>query len=177
MTTHEIERGFQEIRELFKETDQEIKETARQIKQTDRKVDALTSKWGRFVEGLIAPGVQRLFQERGIEVEKVYQRVKAHRAGREREVDLLAIDEGYAVLIEAKSTLSIEDINEHLERLEQFKKLFPEYKKKKAVGAVAGIVFDEGADRFAYRKGLFVIAQSGDAVKILNDKKFKPKTW
>lgn len=170
MATHKTVPGFEDIRKLFEET-------SLQIKETSKKVDALTSKWGRFVEGLIAPGVQRLFHERGIEVEKVYQRVKARKANKEMEVDLLAIDEGYAVLIEAKSTLAAEDIDEHLERLEKFKKFFPEYKKKKAVGAVAGIVIDEGADRYAYRQGLYVIAQSGEAVKILNDARFKPKTW
>ena len=32
-------------------------------------------------------------------------------------------------------------------------------------------------DRFAYRQGLFVIGQTGETVKILNDKTFKPKIW
>ncbi|MGH7449884.1 MAG: DUF3782 domain-containing protein [bacterium] len=198
MTTQETELNAQEIWRLFKETDQKfkeladqsketdqkfkemaqsIKETTKQIKATHRRVDALTSKWGRFVEGLIVPGVKRLFHARGIEVEKVYQRVRAHKNGGEMEIDILAIDEGYVVLIEAKSTLSVEDVNEHLERLAAFKTFFPEYKNKKALGAVAGIVIDEGADRHAYRQGLYVIAQSGETVKILNDMKFKPKTW
>ncbi|CAN2039223.1 hypothetical protein GMMP15_1110010 [Candidatus Magnetomoraceae bacterium gMMP-15] len=43
--------------------------------------------------------------------------------------------------------------------------------------AVAGIVLDKGVERFAYRKGLFVIVQSGEAVQILNNNKFKPKIW
>jgi hypothetical protein len=30
---------------------------------------------------------------------------------------------------------------------------------------------------YAYRQGLFVIAQSGDNLVILNDQKFKPKAW
>jgi hypothetical protein len=97
MPMQEVELNAQEIWRLFKETDQKfkeiadqfketaaqikeatqsIKETAKQIKATDRKVDALTSKWGRFVEGLIVPAVKQLFQSRGIEVEKVYQRVR-----------------------------------------------------------------------------------------------------
>ncbi len=42
---------------------------------------------------------------------------------------------------------------------------------------MAGIVIDEAADKYAYRKGLFVIAQAGENIKILNDEKFKPKEW
>ncbi|KJR42841.1 hypothetical protein MCHI_001259 [Candidatus Magnetoovum chiemensis] len=39
---------------------------------------------------------------------------------------------------------------------------------------MAGIVIEEGVDRYAYQCGLFVISQSGDTVKILNDSKFRP---
>jgi hypothetical protein len=31
--------------------------------------------------------------------------------------------------------------------------------------------------RYAYRNGLFVIAQSGQNLVILNDSKFQPKAW
>jgi len=33
------------------------------------------------------------------------------------------------------------------------------------VGAVTGIVIEEGADRYAYRQGLFVIGQTDENVK------------
>jgi hypothetical protein len=44
-------------------------------------------------------------------------------------------------------------------------------------GAVAGIGIESGADRYAYRRGLFVMAQSGDSVTLLNDEHFQPKAW
>lgn len=50
-----------------------------------------------------------------------------------------------------------------------------ERRKTKVVGAIGGIVIDEDSDKYTYRKGLFVIVESGDTVKILNDHKFKPK--
>jgi len=144
MTPQELERAIQEVWALFKETDRKFKETDKKIAEVSRTVAALTGKWGRFVEGLIAPGTISMFKERGIEVEKIYQRVKAHKDGREIEIDILAINKEYAVLIEAKSTLGIEDVNEHIERLKAFKKFFPEYSDRKVIGAVAGIVIEEG---------------------------------
>ncbi|HLC15741.1 MAG TPA: DUF3782 domain-containing protein, partial [Thermodesulfovibrionia bacterium] len=125
----------------------------------------------------LAPGAVRIFRERGINVKSVFQRVESQKDGKQMEIDVLAVDGEYAVLIEAKSTLSVDDVNEHLERIEAFKYFFPEYRDRKAVGAVAGIVIDAGADRYAYRKGFFVIAQSGETVTIMNDDKFQPKTW
>ena len=46
------------------------------------------------------------------------------------------------------------------------------------IGSVGGISIEEGAERYAYKKGMFVIAQSGEeSVKIVNDKEFKPRMW
>jgi hypothetical protein len=76
-----------------------------------------------------------------------------------------------------KTKLSQQDVDEHLERLAKFKRLMPSYQNKKAFGAVAGIVVPDDIARYAYRKGLFVLAQSGETVIILNDDQFKPKVW
>ena len=202
MTGKEMEKGFQEIWDLFKETDERLdkrfkkteeeiekttkaveettkalNETRKTVEKTSKAVYDLTGKWGRFVEGLIIPAAERLFKERGIVVNQVYQRVKVRRNGDVMEIDILALNGEYVVLIEAKSTLKIEDVKEHIERLENFKKFFPEYKGLKAVGAVGGIVIDEESDKYAYRNGLFVIGESGETVVILNNMKFKPKVW
>lgn len=177
MTVKELEKGFQEVWAQFKETDKKIDKMSREVTRVTQNVDKLTGKWGRFVEGLVAPAIERLFRERNIKVDKVYQRVRAHKNGRAMEIDLLVTNEEYAVLVEAKSTLGVDDVKEHLHRLEDFKSLFPEYRNKKIFGAVAGIVIEQGADRFAYRKGLFVLGQSGETVTILNDEQFEPKIW
>jgi len=191
MEAQVIEKGFERVWQMFKDTDKKFddtdrmfketkmmfKETADQIRETDKKVNKLTGKWGRFVEGLIAPAAERMFKERGIEVDTIYQRARKHKNGDEIEIDILAVNGDYAVLIEAKSTLGVDDVTEHIESLGKFKTFFPEYANRKIIGAVAGIVIDESADRFAYKRGLFVIAQSGDTAKILNDAGFKPKEW
>lgn len=202
MTPQEIEKGFQEVWKLFAETDRRFKETDRQFKETaerfketdrqfketdeklarlfsdtDRKIGALTGKWSRFVEGLVVPAVERLFRERDIHVDMVSQRVRRRKNGEGIEIDVLAVDGKHAVLIEVKSTLGVDDVREHLERMQKFKRFFPEYSDRQVVGAVGGIVIEDGVDRFAYKNGLFVIAQSGDTVNILNDEKFTPKVW
>ncbi len=173
----EMREGYQELRELFRETDKKFQETDRQFKETDKRIGEITGKWGRFVEGLVVPAMVSLFAARGIEIEKISQRVKVQKHGEKMEIDILGINGDYAVTVEVKSTLSTEDVKEFIQKLGKFKQFFPEYADRKIVGAVAGIVMDRGADKFAYRQGLFVIAQKGDSVKIINDKKFKPKTF
>ena len=39
------------------------------------------------------------------------------------------------------------------------------------------MVAPQDAARYAYRQGLFVLAQSGDSAIILNDARFLPKVW
>jgi hypothetical protein len=35
----------------------------------------------------------------------------------------------------------------------------------------------QDVDRYAYRKGLFVIRQCGDSVELANDERFQPRAW
>jgi RecB family endonuclease NucS len=93
------------------------------------------------------------------------------------EIDILAVDETEVVLVECKSRLSKDDVNDFLEKLSRFKQAFPHYKNYQAYGAVAGIEIDEGVDRYAYKQGLFVIKPSGETVEIINDSGFEPKLW
>ncbi|MBM3240564.1 DUF3782 domain-containing protein [Candidatus Poribacteria bacterium] len=177
MAQQELSREVQEIWELFRAVAKQQEENAKKIEQLSDTVDALTGKWGKFVEGLVVPGAVRIFNERGIDVEQTSIRNKVQRNGQEMEIDVLLENEEYVVAIEVRSTLKVEDVNEHMEKLRRFREFFPRFKEYKLIGAVAGIVIEEEADKYTYRRGLFVIGQTGETVNILNDEKFKPKLW
>jgi hypothetical protein len=159
------------------ESDRTIAELKRTVEQTNRAVNSLTTRWGRFVEELVQPAVLRLFQEKGIDIKEIYPRARVKRQGIAMEIDILAVDDTDVVLVECKSRLSKDDVDEFLEKLTRFKIAFPHYKNYQAYGAVAGIEIDESIDRYAYNKGLFVIKPSGDTVEIINDENFRPRTW
>ena len=159
----------------LKETSEQLKETDVQLKKTDEKIDKLIGNRGKFVEGLVLPTTERLFKERGIVINHTFQRAKANKNGDNMEIDIFTVNSEYVVLIEAKSCLTVADVNEHLKRMKEFKLYFLDYKDKKVLGAVAGVTIEKDADRYAYKQGLFAIAQSGEMVKFLNDKKFVPK--
>ena len=159
------------------ENERTIAELKRTVEQTNRAVNSLTTRWGRFVEELVQPAVLRLFQEKGIDIKEIYPRARVKRQGIAMEIDILAVDDTDVVLVECKSRLSKDDVDEFLEKLTRFKIAFPHYKNYQAYGAVAGIEIDEGIDRYAYNKGLFVIKPSGDTVEIINDENFRPRTW
>ena len=81
------------------------------------------------------------------------------------------------VAIECKSNLSIDDVNDHLKRLEKIKCLLPDHKEKRISGAVAGRVIPENVAIYAIKKGLYVIGQNGEHLELQNDMSFTAKIW
>ncbi|NCR52207.1 MAG: DUF3782 domain-containing protein [Microcystis aeruginosa L211-07] len=159
------------------EAERSMAELKRTVERTSKAVDSLTTRWGRFVEELVEPAVLRLFQEKGIDIKEVYPRARVKRQGIAMEIDILGVDDTDLVVVECKSRLSQDDVDEFIEKLTRFKIAFPHYQNYRAYGAVAGIEINEGVDRYAYKKGLFVIKPSGDTVAIINDANFQPNTW
>ena len=173
----EYDRRAAEADRRAAEADRSMARLEKTVDRTTKAVEALTTRWGRFVEELVEPAVLRLFQEKGIDVKEVYPRARTKRQGFAMEIDILAVDDTELVLVECKSRLSKDDVDEFVEKLTRFKDSFPHYRNFKAYGAVAGIEINEGIDRYAYRQGLFVIKPSGEGVAIANDDDFKPVTW
>ena len=152
-------------------------ENALIIKRLDKTLEGLTSRWGRFVENMVAPAVLRLFQEKGFQVQEVYQRVRSARGSRNLEIDILVVDDDVAIVVEVKSRLTQKEVRQVLNTLTHFKSSFPHYGNYQIYGAVAAIEIDKDVDTYAYHKGLFVIKQSGDSVTISNDEAFQPRIW
>jgi hypothetical protein len=173
----EVKDLFKETDRKFKETDKKFKETAKQFQETDKRIGKLTNRLGEFIEEMVRPGAVRLFRERGIKVHVVSRNVTAERDGEAVEIDLMVVNDGEMVVVECKSSLSVDDVNNHLERLGKVKRLFPHYRDMRIMGAVAAMVMQENVSRYAYKKGLFVLCQSGDTMVIRNDDKFVPVVW
>ncbi len=184
--SRETDRRMQETDRRMQETDRRMQETDRRMQETDRKLREVSAQLGRlgrrlgeFVEEMVEPAVVRLFQERGWRVHRTMQNLECRDdEGRMRaEVDLLVINQDTAIAVECKSHLSVEDVREHVERLGVFKECWPEYAPYRLLGAVAAMVVPEDAARYAYRQGLYVLAPSGETMRVLNNAAFEPRIW
>jgi hypothetical protein len=172
--SQETERRFQETERVLKE---QSEKTDRQIERVVKQIDRLGNRLGEFVEWQIRPSAVRLFKERGIEVHELQSEVSVQRGDEGLEIDLLVVNDTDAILIEVKSKLTQADVDEHLERLAKFKQFMPRYRDVRALGTVGAMVIPKDVARYAYRRGLFVLAQSGENIVILNDDKFQPRAW
>jgi hypothetical protein len=173
----ELTTAQKETERMFQETDRRFKETDRKIREVNKQIGDLGGKWGRFVENMVAPACETLFLKRGIPVHQVSQRVKKRLNGQTLEIDVLVTNENHVLVVEVKSSLGVNDVKDLMNDLKQFREFFPEYSQKQLYGAVAGIEIEEGADKYAYRQGLFVLNQAGETVSILNNPDFEPRNW
>jgi hypothetical protein len=71
--------------------------------------------------------IKQLFKERGLELHQTFRDMSARRGKEAAQIDLMAIDETDAVAIEVKSRLTVEAVDEHLKRMEKFRRLFPRF--------------------------------------------------
>jgi hypothetical protein len=172
--SQETDRRFQETDRRFQAS---VTENQKILQRLSKQIGDLGGTWGLFVENLVAPACETLFLERGIPVHHVSQRIKKRKEGDTLEIDILVLNQEHTLVVEVKSRLSVADVQEFIADLQRFRHFFPEYSQNQLYGAVAGIIIDEGADRYAYRQGLFVLAQSGETITLLNNDEFQPKAW
>ncbi len=175
-----LDKVGEEIRELSKETEKKIMKLSRETEKKIKELSNLfTTQWGKLIETLVEPGAVNLFKERGIKVRYTSRRIEVEDEEGKKiaEFDIFLEDEEELVVIEVKTTVKKEDVEYFLEKLSRFKEWLPKYKKYKVYGAIAGLRYEEGVDRYAYKKGLFVLKSEGGLIKIANDEKFSPKIW
>lgn len=180
----EVAQSQKDTDRKMQETDRKMQETDLKMRETDNKIKALAANLGRlgnklgdFVEEMVRPAAVRLFREQGIDVHEVHRNIEAQRGDEGIEVDLLVVNDTDVVAIECKSSLSVDDVNDHLKRLDKLKRLLPSYQNKRVMGAVTGMVIPDHVARYAYGQGLYVIAQSGEHLLIRNGAGFSPRVW
>ena len=184
--------SLMELRETQQETQKQIQETQKQMQESQRKNDkiianlsknigGLGNTLGRFTESLFSAELFKKFNELGFPFTKQGIHIKFTDEHRQviAEADFFLENGQYAMPVEIKTELSREDVNEHLERIEKIRQYMDKREdKRKLVGAVAGGIISEDVLRYAHKKGLFVIVQTGDSVAVAaTPKGFKVCEW
>jgi hypothetical protein len=182
-TTQAIGEGltFEKVWAAIQATDELIKENARQMKETDKRVGALTNRFGEMVEYMIVPNLVAKFHELGFEFEKTHRdtEIRDREHNIFTEVDVFLENGDKVMIVETKTKPNIDDINDHIERMEKLRKYADFHDdKRKYLGAMAGVVFGDSEKTYALKKGFYVIEPSGDTFTIIEPKgDYYPHEW
>ena len=96
---------------------------------------------------------------------------------KQHEVDGLAEGEKSVVVIEAKTTLTKDYVEDFIEKLSRFKLAYHYHADKDIYGAVTFIRADDKALALAEEQGLFIIKASPPDVELTNNKGFTPTNF
>jgi hypothetical protein len=188
---------FDEIRAILAENSKQLVESRKQLdiykqenaesrrllniemRKLARQVGDITDTLGRFAQEQVRPRLIEMFREKGVLMEEIHHNVVVEKQGSDYlEIDLLLVNTISSVVVEVKNTLKQKDVDEHIQRLEKLQETpSRSIKGTKMYGAVAGMIVNKEVEKYAIKKGLFVVKPKGDNVEISNDASFKPKTW
>lgn len=171
------EKTDRQISELFasqERTDRQIQETKQSIRLLH---NLFTTQWGKLMESLVKGDLIKLLNEKGIEVGGLSQEHSRPFNGVEYEFDIIAVNGAEIVVVEVKTTLRPNDVDHFIKKLKDFRKVFPEYQRNVIYGAVAYLKANQGSDKSAERKGLFIIRATGSSASIANKEGFQPKSF
>jgi len=190
MTAQQQEKAIAEIWEmfrrtderldkLFRETDERRKETDRQLKELGKQIGGLGSKFGGFTEGMAFPSMHKILTEK-FKMEVVGQRVESRKNGDILEVDVLAYSNGEAkevYVVEVKSKLREDNLQEMLRDLEKFPRFFPEHKDKALYGIIAAVDVSKQMKQKVLKAGLYLALIKDDVFSLDVPEGFEAKTF
>ena len=164
-TSEQMKETDRRLEKLFRETDERINKTSKQIEETNKRYGGFTNEFGKMIEDLCKPAALKIFKAEGIDIDHVYEGSRRERVGEEEmEVDALLCNRTEAVAVEVKTTCFKKDVDYFLKKMKNFKKIFHEFEGKKVYVAIAAMRFANGSDKYAQRKGLYVLSPLSDGM-------------
>lgn len=168
--TIEVEtRKTEESHRLTEESHRQMKADTRAMKKA---WGDLANKMGTVAEDVVAPNIPRLaLEEFGFtEVEDLLVRARrVSRRGEKRrtEYDVICSGPGKVIVVDVKSTPTLEKIRDVAPRLVEFFDFYPEYEGRELIGMFASWAIDEKLLPAISEAGLFGLAMGEDTMEIV----------
>ena len=180
----EIREQMRKTNRLLRKTDMLLQETVRVAERTSKEVGKITGSMGKVIEHMVGGDfIIKQFQEKFGYIIESYSRNKTFGRGApnglQGEIDLFLENGEIAILMSVKTKLRAKDVYDHTIDIEKFRRVADiKGDKRRFIGAVAGAVVEEDAMKLALENGIYVIVQSGKAVKIVETPEgFQAKEW
>ncbi len=168
-----IEAGLAEER---RKTEEEQRKTERVIRQVNKQLGDLGNKFGSFTEGMALPSMEKILYYQ-FKMDVVTPRAKARRNGQTLEIDVMAYDNGSrneVYLVEVKSHLTREGIEQMLKTIERFPKFFGAHRDRTIYGVIAAVDIPDNLRAEVLDKGLYLARIHDGEFELLTPRGFRP---
>jgi hypothetical protein len=164
-----------------KDIDKYIKDSEKARKENDKRFGDLENRFGELAEHLVAPGIADRFNELGFNFDTIApggEKIIGENKRIKAQVDLVLRNGDYIAAIEVKVKPKIEDVHEHIKRLEILREHWDKRNDKRVlIGGIAGAIFPQNVKKEALSAGLYVLVQSGDTMKMELSDNFVPREF
>jgi hypothetical protein len=179
--SEEADKRLKELEKVVKEAAEERKKTERLIQANAKLIGNLGNRFGEMVEHMVVPNLVEKFSKlgflfdkasRGATIEDETNRIVT-------EIDITLENGDKVMIVEVKSKPTTEDVNDHVNRMEKVRRHADLHgDRRKFLGAVAGMVYNDEVRNFVLGKGFYVIEPSGDTFNIIEPKgEYHPREW
>jgi len=164
------------LKESQEKTDEQLDKTIKKLDRIGEQLGDLGIVQGKAAEDLFYRNVKVLFKERDMIFGSVRRNVKKKGIA---EYDIVAADGDRVLVIEVKNRMEKRMVDEFLnKKIPMFKQVFPQYKEFLIMGGVGALVMQDDVGRYAEKKGLYVLTQSGDGGAMLaNRQNFRAREF
>ncbi len=168
-----------ELKNLLAETLHGIAELRASQREFARQMGKLGEKFGSFTEGMAFPSMKKLLRER-FGMSHVAERSTVRKNGRTHEVDVLGYsntEQNVAFVVEVKSRLREESIEQMLRILQEFPEFYPEHKDKKLYGILAAVDVPENLRQRVLREGIYLARINDETFELDVPPNFEPRSF
>jgi len=177
------ERHEREMKENAERHERKMKELDERVRESKEELNRQLGKYinlfGEFTEYMMAPKLCEEFIEFGFNFYKTTRNISVRDKVNNIffEIDVMLENDDIAMLVEIKTKLTIQRINDHIERLGKMRKYADLRGDKRAfLGAVAGVVVTDIERNYALEQGFYLIEPAGENL-IITAPNGKPKEW
>ncbi len=154
--------------------------TDRQIKELGKQIGGLGHKFGSFAQGLSYSSIEKILREDFELNEYVSPAVKMRKGGREEEYDILAYSNGTidkAMIVEIKSKLRQEDIDQMKRKMDEVFHWLPEHKNKAFYGMIAYVSGHSDLKRQIIENGWYLACVGDEIFEMETPIGFQPRSY
>jgi hypothetical protein len=174
----ETDRRMQETDRQMQETDRRMKETDQQLKELGKQIGGLGDKFGSFTEGLALPSMTKILHDR-FGMDLIFPRARSRNNGRSMEVDVLAGSKtrDHVFVVEVKSHLREDALDQMRRILREFHDFFPGYEGKKLYGILAAVDAPEDVRQKVLQEGIYLARVHDGHFELQVPESFEPRAY
>jgi hypothetical protein len=160
------------------ESEQDREDTDQLLRELDKQMRKLGEKFGGITEGLALPSMTQ-FLERRFGMKVVAPRIRARQNGHSMEVDVLAYsdDRDEVFLVEVKSHLREDALDQMRKMLREFHEFFPGHEGKKLYGILAAVDAPEDVRKKVLDEGIYLARVHDGHFELQVPEDFQPRAF